>query len=418
MTSRTHPGGNWKAHLRTLAEALVIVVCGAVLLLFSVSLAQLLLTGSNPGHHDVVSFWAAGRQLDSHHNPYDAESILRLERSAGFAANQMSLIARNPPPALLLMMPLGFFGARSAAILWSLAEFAALIFSVQLLWRMHGKPRNRLHLLAYTFGPALSCILSGQTAIFALLGLVLFLRLHRSRPFAAGTSLWLCALKPHLFLPFGAVLLVWIVANRAWKMLAGSAAAIAFSSWVAWHFDASIWADYRQMMHSAGLEREFIPCLGVALRFAIHPQWMWLEYLPAVAAAAWAIGYYRRHRSEWDWQTHGSLLMLLSILCSPYAWMTDQSLLIPALMAGLYRTQTRAQLYIPALASAFIEAVPMFGRGMHSAWYLVTPPLLLGWFLFVTWKRDRTAAERRAAPASLASQSSPPLAAGIALDSL
>jgi hypothetical protein len=369
------------------------VACSLVLAEFLVGLCLLLFTGNNPGHHDVVSFWAAGQQIDRHANPYDGDSILQLERSAGFAPNQQALIARNPPPALCLMMPLGLLAPRPAAILWSLLLLAGLILSVHLLWRMHGRPKNKLHLLAYTFGPALSCILSGQTAIFALAGLVLFLRLQQRHQFAAGLSLWLCALKPHLFLPVGAVLLIWIVATRAYRLFAGSVAALAFSSWVAWHFDPTIWTQYSQMMHSAGLEHEFIPCFGVALRFAIRPAAMWLQYVPAALASAWAIRFYWRHRAAWDWQTHGALLMMVSILCSPYAWMTDQALLIPAILVGVYRATSRAQLYVPALASAFIEIVPLLGRGMHSALYLCTPPLLLAWYLYVSAKARAATAE-------------------------
>ena len=110
---------------------------------------------------------------------------------------------RNPPSALLLTLPLGFFGLRAGALLWSLFLLACLVLSVRMLWAMHGRPRNQLHWLGYTFAPALDCLMSGQMSLFVLLGLVLFLRLHRSRPFLAGASLWLCMLKPHLFLPFG-----------------------------------------------------------------------------------------------------------------------------------------------------------------------------------------------------------------------
>jgi hypothetical protein len=398
VTSTQHREISWQERARTALEAIVIVACSLVLAEFLVGLCLLLFTGNNPGHHDVVSFWAAGQQIDRHANPYDSDSILKLERSAGFGENQQALIVRNPPPALGLMMPLGLLASRPAAIFWSLLLLAGLMLSVHLLWQMHGRPDNKLHLLAYAFGPALSCILSGQTAIFALVGLVLFLRLQQRHQFAAGLSLWLCALKPHLFLPFGVGLVVWIVATRAYRLLAGTVAALAFSSWVAWHFDPAIWTQYSQMMRSAGLEHEFIPCFGVALRFAIKPAAMWLQYIPAAIASAWAIRFYWTHRRAWDWQTHGALLMMVSILCSPYAWMTDQALLIPAVLVGVYRATSRAQLYVPALASAFIEMVPLLGRGMHSALYLGTPPLLLAWFLYVSAKSR--AAITEADPAS------------------
>jgi hypothetical protein len=84
-----------------------------------------------------------------------------------------------------------------------------------------------LNYLGYSFAPALVCLIVGQTSLFALLGLVLFLRLHRTRPFLAGVSLWLCALKPHLFLAFGVVLLAWIIVSRCYRILLGAASAMA-----------------------------------------------------------------------------------------------------------------------------------------------------------------------------------------------
>jgi hypothetical protein len=301
---------------------------------------------------------------------------------------------RNPPSALCLVVPLGLFGMRAGALIWSLLLLAAFVLSVHLLWAMLGRPRNKLHYLGYSFAPALLCILGGQTALFALLGLTLFLRFHGVRPFVAGLSLWLCALKPHLFLPFATVLLLWIVLSRSYRILAGAVLAIAASSLGAWLLDPAVWSQYAQMMRSSGIEREFIPCLSVALRFAVHPQTMALQYLPALAACLWAIPYFWKRRQQWDWMQDGALLMLVSILASPYAWITDQALLIPALLVGVYRATTRAQLGLLALASATIEIAQLLGANLHSALYLWTTPLWLAWFLYVSAKAHTQASQR------------------------
>jgi Glycosyltransferase family 87 len=386
VTSTHNSARSWQDRRRTALEIVIVIVCTLAFTVSITFVCFLMFSGGDPGHRDFVSFWAAGHQIDLHQNPYDAPSILKLEWSAGFVNPQTALIARNPPPALCLMMPFGPLAAKPACVIWLFLLLSGLILSVYLLWRMHRSPANKLHFLAFTFGPAISCILVGQTAIFALVGLVLFLRLHRTRQFAAGMALWLCALKPHLFLPFSAALLLWVVINRAYKVLAASILTLALSSWIAWHLDASIWTQYNQMMHSAGLESEFIPCLAVAFRFALHPRAMWLQFVPAVAASVWALHFYWRSRNAWDWHNHGALLMLVSIVVSPYAWMSDQSLLIPALMVGLYRTTSRAQLYVPALVSAYIEIIPLTGQGMHSPLYVWAPPVMLAWFLYVSRK--------------------------------
>jgi hypothetical protein len=387
------PPRSWRDKVRTFLEPTVVFTCALVFAIFALGLSVLLLTGNNPHGRDVVSFWAAGRQIVAHANPYDSASILKIEQSAGFSDQSQVLLMRNPPSALCLVVPLGLFGLRAAALLWSLLLFAAFVLSIHMLWAMMGRPRNKLHYLGYSFAPALLCILGGQTALFALLGLTLFLRFHSKRPFVAGLSLWLCALKPHLFLPFATVLLLWIVLTRAYRILAGALLAIAASSLAAWLLDPAVWSQYAQMMRSSGIEREFIPCLSVALRFAIHPQTMALQYLPALAACLWAIPFYWRHRARWDWIQDGSLLMLVSILASPYAWITDQALLVPALLVGVYRATSRAQLGLLALASAAIEIAQLLGANLHSALYLWTTPFWLAWFLYVSTKARTQASQ-------------------------
>jgi len=371
-----------------------VIVCTLVLTIFVIGLCVLIVSGNNPVGRDVVSFWAAGQQIVHHANPYDSASVLKIERSVGFSQQSQVLLMRNPPSALLLVIPLGFIGLRAASLLWSLLLLAAIILSVHMLWAMQDRPRNKLHYLAYSFAPALLCILGGQTALFALLGLVLFLRFHQSRPFVAGLSLWLCALKPHLFLPFAAVLLLWVISRRMYRLLAGAALAIASSSLIAWLLDPSIWSQYTRMLQASGIQAEFIPCLSVALRFAIHRQTMALQSISVVVACLWAINFYWKRRDQWNWLQDGALLMLVSVFASPYAWITDQAVLIPALFVGVYRATTRAQLAVLALASAAIELSQVLGANLHSVQYLWTAPFWLAWYLYVCAKSCDQASQR------------------------
>jgi len=172
---------------------------------------------------------------------------MRIERDAGLPTAYGVLFMRNPPWALPITLPLGLIGVRAGALAWSLVLLACLWASVRMVWQMHGRPRKLLNFLGYSFAPALVCLIVGQTSLFALLGLVLFLRLHGSRPFLAGMSLWLCALKPHLFLAFGVVLLCWVVASRCYKIVLGAAAAMGLSCGTAWWIDPTAWRDYAQI---------------------------------------------------------------------------------------------------------------------------------------------------------------------------
>jgi hypothetical protein len=371
------------AELLALASFLLAVI-------FAIGVCVVVLTGSGSQHRDFVSYWASGQLFVHHQNPYDADAIRHLELAIGFPPEQQVLIVRNPPSALVLVAPLGIVSYRAAAVLWSLLLAACWIVSVRMLWVTQGRPTRRLRVLGYSlspglvpmlFAPALMCVLAGQTGLFALLGLALFLRLHGSHPFLAGVSLWLCALKPHLFLPFAVALLLWVVVSQSYTLLAGAVVALGASAAVALLIDPSAWSQYTQMMRSIGIEREFIPCLGIALRFAASPRSTWLQYVPAATGCVWAAWYYWSRRDRWDWVQHGQLLALVSMVASPYAWLTDQVLAVAALMWAAYRT-SRGSLLALALASSAIEVAMFCNIYMHSAFYLWTAPAWLAWYLF------------------------------------
>jgi hypothetical protein len=372
----------------TWAANFVVVVTSLLALAFTFQVLLLMVTGRGSERRDFVSFWSAGRLFVHHQNPYDADAVLLLERAQGFPADKQALIMRNPPSALALVAPLGLVGYRTAAQVWSLLLFACLTGSMWMLWDMHGRPGSQFRILGYPFGamflcllfaPALVCLFSGQSALFALLGLVLFLRYHRSRPFVAGLSLWLCALKPHLFLPFVAVLLLWIVVTRSYAVLAGTVFALGASSAIAFLIDPACLAQYGQMMRTAGFEREFIPCLGVALRLGIWPHAAWEQYVPAAVGCVWAVSYYWSRRATWDWMEHGALLMLVSIFVSPYAWLTDQALAIPALLQVALRTNLR-NLLVLAFASVIIEVEIVSMVDLHSKLFVWTAAIWLVWY--------------------------------------
>jgi hypothetical protein len=258
---------------------------------------------------------------------------------------------------------------------------------------MHGRPANQLHWLGLSFGPALLCLLMGQTSLFPLLGFVLFLRLHRTRPFLAGVSLWLCMIKPHLFLTFGVVLLVWIVVTRSYKVLAGTVVALAASCALVYCVDPMAFSQYMQMIRTVGVEAEFIPCLSIAMRFWISEKTTWIQYVAPGIACSWALIYYWRRRHAWDWLKEGGMLMVVSIFAAPYCFLYDQGLVIPGLLQGAYLTRSRTLLVILALSSIVVEGELISAVKIHSAQFLWTAATWLVWYLLAVRFKKTTVAE-------------------------
>ncbi len=362
-----------------LADASIALVCILFIGFAALFLAAMPLNGRIAEGRDFVVYWATGQQLVHHANPYDPAAMGQMEHATS-AAGGDSRYMRNPPWSLPLAWPLGLVSARIASLPWSMLMVVFLVAAVRMLWGMFGKPASHLDLLGYAFMPAVTCVLMGQTSLFLLLGLVLFLRLHRNQPFWAGAALWLCTLKPHLFLAFGVVLLAWIVASRSYRVLLGAGMAMALSCAITEAIDPAAWTQYLHWATRSGIAHEFIPCLGVVLRNLIHPAAQWIVFVPAAIACPWALLYFWRRRQTWDWLEHGNVVMLVSLLAAPYCWIYDQCLVLPALLYGACRTRSRPLLTVLAMLYLLLDLQLVFAVPLHSPVYLWPAPAWLLWY--------------------------------------
>lgn len=322
----------------------------------------------------------------------------KIERSAGFDSSRPEFM-RNAPTAFFMVYPLGFLGERVGSIIWSLMIIAALMISIRLLWILHGKPSDGIHLIGYCFPPVMACLIAGQVAIFVLFGLVLFFYFRERLPYMAGLALILCALKPHLFLPFGAVLIAWtIIMRKTYLLLAGAASAVVASLACSFYLDPLGWLQYAAMMRDEKLHKEFIPTVSLMFRLAVDRNALWIQFIPAATACIWAIWYFRRNQDHWNWMEHGSLLLLVSVMVAPYAWFSDEAIVLPAILAGLYRLSDDHRSLLPFLlvaGAAFVEVLA--GVSLTSGFYVWTSPAWLLWYLFAT---SAFSPEKHTVPAS------------------
>ena len=375
---------------RDVTALLIAIACAMAVLYTVLYLSLLPVNRHNVANRDFIVYWATGQQLVHHRNPYDASAVSHIESDAGFQGGA-SYYMRNAPWALPLAFPLGYVSPMAAALPWSVLMLGLLIASVRILWKLLGSPGEHLDWLGYCFPPALYCVILGQTSIFLLFGFTLFLRFWKTRPFAAGAALWFCTVKPHLFLPFAVVLLVWIFVARAWRILAGAAVAFAAGALVTTWIDPQAWGQYAYYMRTSVVTHEFTPCLGDLLRDALHPAWEWLAFVPAILGCIWALAYFWPRRHAWDWLEQGSLLVLISLLVAPFGWIFDQSLALPAVLWGVSRTSS--QLLLSALALIYILVEIQSNRfELHSVTYLLTALAWLIWYLLARANSRKAAA--------------------------
>lgn len=373
-----------------------------VLVLFSLSL-----TAKDAADRDFIGYWATGQQLVHHANPYDAAAMMRLEQAQGYslAAPRMT---PSPPVAFLLLLPLGWMGAKIGLIAWLMVQMGCVGLSLWMIWLLFGRPGgqtgaqagsqtgaqsgartgSRMHFAGLLFAPVLACLEAGQIGIFFLLGMMVFLVFHERRPALAGAGLLLCALKPHLFLPFVLVLLLWMMLNRAKgaRMLAGFAAFLALNTAVTLWFDPHVWPQYLAMLHGSGIENRLTPTLGEGLRMLFRQHGLWLQWVPEAIGCAWAVEYFWRRRARWSWLDEGLRVLLVGVVCTPYEWLTDEAVVLPAVVAGMFRAEARGRSLIPLLLAGTVALIEVMAGVPITGWGFVWTPLAwLGWYVYATW---------------------------------
>jgi hypothetical protein len=382
-----------KSPLRVLAVVCITAVgLGFVAAVFCIGL-----TDKNAAERDFISYWAAGQQLMHGANPYDLDVVQGLERAVGRKDSQLVLTMRNPPIAFFLAWPLGLVSPKTGLIVWLFVLLGCLVLSVRLLWLLNGRPASIYHLLCFLYAPVLSCMMAGQFGIFLLLGVVLFLYFQRSWPFVAGAALLLCALKPHLFLPFGVVLMLWTLSRRSYRVLLGFSAAFLASCALSYSLDPQAWSQYNQMMRAGGALGEKVPALSVYFRFLVDRNAVWLQFLPLGGACVWGIWYFWTRRAQWNWLDHGLVLLLVGAMCTPFGWFTDESMLLPAVLAGLYRAESARRSVWPLAVIAGVALIEVIALvPLTSRYFLWTTPAWLGWYLYATgriWAAESKASD-------------------------
>jgi hypothetical protein len=332
-------------HMKTLKIAVNLALAG-VLVWFLVSHEQNIRASAS--RRDSMAYWAAGNLLLRRQNPYAVERVLALERSQGYEPRK-PLVLRTPPWSMWMVLPLGWLNAYWAWVAWLAILLTALVIAMRISWRMYGngpRPSNDFLLAGYLFAPVAACLVAAQLGIVLLLGVVLFLLLEEEHPFLAGAALLIPFAKPHIFTLLWPILAIWIFTRKRWSLLGGMAAAFLITNSIAVAFDPAIFRHYGGMLQQQAIQYEFIPALSGMIRLLFFRRFFWMQFVPAGFGLLWSSRYYWKNRRTWSWRRHGPALLVVSLLTTPYSWMTDEVVLLPAILQGalwLNRAELRAR---------------------------------------------------------------------------
>ena len=367
---------------------------------------------ANEGAVDYVnnaffSFWLAGRMIWTGGHPYSSIEWAVGHHSYG-ATYIPDPIFPYPLPLTLFMAPLGLLSIRDSYILWgTLSQLivAAMIFLLATLW--DGLNRRLFALLILV-----AVILNGNIHLMVLTGgigslFLVFLAAalycaHRGWNFLSGVLLAFLALKPPL-LVIVALIGLWLLLRRNWKMIAGIVSGGLGLLVVGMIQDPGWVAKFQGVGGNLfSLRLGYQPTIISYTRLACGGDLtcaLWLYILIGcllVGAYAWFIW---KQRDQLGILPVFSLAIALGVLLPPYLWSYDYVLLvIPLVYISLElvcRTASyiRATLILIAFDTLSLVAVILFWlnpasdaltiqRDMWSIWVGLFVCAVCWWMVF------------------------------------
>jgi len=275
-------------------------------------------------------------------------------RSERYAENELAVSGRiSPAQQRYLRLPVFAFALRPLARLsyhtaycvWQALSLAAFVGFV-MLWP--GCDRGLVWLAACWSFPLLTNVLNGQDVTFLLLFLVIAWRFQASRPWVAGISLGLCALKFHLFL----LVPVLLIAQRKWRVLAwgsatllvllGASTAVSTSRWIPQFIDIALTSGANPYSYAMPNLHALTDGLPNALR------WELVGDAFVALVVAWLAA-----RSGFSLAFSATLIG--GLLMSHHAYFSDALVLLPALLIVLREV---ASLTLRLLAGVLLSPLP------------------------------------------------------------
>ena len=358
---------------------------------------------ANVASRDSIAYWAAGHLLLNRQDPYDQREVLRLERQHGYSADR-PLVLRTPPWSLFLVVPLGLADPFWSWLVWTGILIGSLVVGMRLCRRMYGGesvPQNLFATVGYLFAPVPACLVAGQMGLVLMLGVALFLLWEKEHPFRAGAVLILPFAKPHLLSLFWLILVLWVILYKQLRVATGFLLTFVVVTLVPLALDRSIFHDYREMLHVASIQREFIPALSGVIRLLFFRNYFWVQFLPLIVGLIWGIIFFIRRRPGWDWRRDGPALLVVSVLTTPYGWLADESVLLPAILQALVliyqvranmKVRTKVALAMFALLNFLLLLILRSKIPFSTGIYFWSTLVWFSWYFYASRLHTRSSA--------------------------
>lgn len=316
-------------------------------------------------NRDWFTYWAGGRGLLEEANLYHRQEWFALHQAYGstWFPNPVFIYA---PPTAFFFAPLAVLPVDLAATLWVWASQVMIVISIYLIalemkWNFTLQAGFWWALGVLIFLPVILNLVMGQVSALILLVLTVTAVLwDRNHWFAGGLGLGLTIIKPQAVVLVVLGLGVWLVVKKRWDALCGMLMAFGASVLAGFllfpNFVFDWWSSATSKVGGVG---DRMPTLWGTMAdvFGVSP----LTISGALLLTAVLVLATLRLTMRWREQKAivvMSMLILPSLVVTPYLWNYDQILVLVPLFTALIMLSRRgisrrALVWVPLLASVF-----------------------------------------------------------------
>ena len=340
---------------------------------------------------DFTAYRASAHLLINGQNPYQAEQIFALEKSAGWT-DKKPLVMFNPPWVMTYLLPFALDNYHLVKFFWFLLMFACLLICSIWLWQIYGgtdKGRIWGLVILFIYVPIYFCLAKGQIVPLILLGLAGFLHFEKQeKMFLTGIFVCLLLIKPQDTYLLLMAILFWIIQEKRWWFIVGTGCAALVTATIPALYNPDIYLQYYTdvLSHSVQYAWE-TPTLGYWLRALLGKEKLFLQYVPTIAAIIWFTHHWYHYRKKWFWDEQAPLLIFMSLLTTLYVWINDYVLLlVPIIQATVLVTNDsrRSCLYLIILLYLIINVMAWITAFtvQSEKWIIwMVPALLINYIL-------------------------------------
>jgi len=348
------------------------------------------------GENDFLAYWSASKTMLSGGNPYEPKDLFKVQSAIRPELNNLSDLreALGPPVTMLMLSPLTMLDFEVSTRFWIFFNVLFLSIALYLLWEMLFDPDDGKSLIltfgvGFLFGNTIRLIELGQFSAVVLIAFVILIWcLNRGRYEWAGLVLFFLMIKPQITYLVIAVVFIWAIRNRKWRLFTGFFGSGLIFLALSWLLSPDLLPSFISAVISYSRVPVYYTTIGSLMEsyFGISAfKYFGLVILLLSIPLS-------NYVAKAGWLTSLNIALVISIPFAPYGFSFDHILLLPAIVQLVSWICDKK---IPAyfrwticigivICYGLVYSLTIFPSGLPYYW-LVWPSIGLGLLYLIAW---------------------------------